>query len=235
MIYFFNHFEQIFVWNVFLQKININQKFNKMKKLIFFMSLLLTASIVFGQKAKEEMITFNKIPRSGVSIIISDNDPKTVQAALRERMETDAGLKGSNSGGFRFYQNQQFPTFGLLNYDIYTQVTETGSRKNKRTVVYLLVSKGNQNFVTPATDPELVNNMKKFLNDFTGYLEKYNVDEQIRAKAKTIEKLEKQNNKLVSKRDKMKKQLDAQESQVTKNQTELTNLKSALEGLKNSK
>ncbi len=204
--------------------------------MFFFISVMMIYACGFSQIAKEETIPFDKRSVPGVSIEVPGYDVKVTAAALQDRLERSAKLKGSSMKGFRYYQSQPFSEFGTLNYDIYTQVVTVGKKKYAKTAVYLLVSKGNENFVTPTSDPELVHRMKGFLNHFvTTHLRQYDIDQKTQEQTKMITKLEKENKTLISDRDKLKQQLDDKEKAILTKQDELTNAKNALSTLKESR
>jgi len=207
-----------------------------MKRGMFLFSAMMVAATVFSQSATEEMIKYNKTNVPGVSYATPNYDVKVTAAALKARLEKDAKLKGANMNGFRYYQAQPFAELGPLNYDIYVKVATIGKKKDLKTVIYLLVSKGNENFESSAQNPELVNNMKNFLNDFAAtYLRQYDTDQKIQSQSKVIEKLEKENKSLLSNREKLKKQTEENEKAISTNQGELQKAKNALNSLKSSK
>jgi hypothetical protein len=190
----------------------------------------------FTQTAMDEMINFDKRSVQGVSIILSDYDVKLTTAAMQSRLEHVSGLKGTTMKGFRYYQSQPFADFGTLNYDIYTKVTTFGKRKDQKTIVYLLVSMGNENFVTTANNPQLVEDMKSFLNNFADtYLRQYDIDQKSDAQTKIITKLEKETKTLTLERDKLKKQLEEKDKKIIMKQDELTKAKELLNSLKTTR
>jgi peptidoglycan hydrolase CwlO-like protein len=207
-----------------------------MKREFFLFAAMMVSVTVFSQSATETTVKYNKMDVPGVSFVTSDYNVKVTAEALKARLEKDARLKGSNANGFRFYQAQPFAEFGSLNYDIYVKVATTGKKKDLKTVIYLLVSKGNENFESGAKDIELIENVKTFLNNFVAtYLRQYDIEMKIQSQAKLIKKLEKENKSLLSSRDKLKKQTEENERAITKNQNDLQKAKGDLNTLKNSK
>ncbi|MDR1878714.1 MAG: hypothetical protein LBQ64_04030 [Bacteroidales bacterium] len=205
-----------------------------MKKIMLSVLATMLMASVFSQTAKDEMVLFDKTNVLGASISC-DYDATLTSKALQNRFEQDMKLKGTNLKGFRYYQSQSFPEFGSLNYDIYTQVKVTGKKSEQKTVIYLLISKGNENFCTPTDDPALFEKMKTFLTNFMPYLREYDIDKKIQDQTKRIEKLEKENNALILARDKLKKQLEDKEKAIAAKADELAKIKTSLEELKISK
>lgn len=206
-----------------------------MKKIVFFIVASLVVSTSIAQTAKDGIIQFDKANSySGVTLEVPGYDIKTIQGALQSRFETTAGLKGSNSGQFRAYLSQNFPDFGSQNYDIYMQVIETGKKKDKKTMINLLVSKGNNNFVTPASDPDIIANMKTFLNNFMSYLKDYDTGLKISELQKNIATLEKSQKSLNADKEKLQKQMDKKNTEFQQKQDEINKAKELLNSLKPS-
>ena len=207
-----------------------------MKRVVFFISAMMVAVSVFSQSATVETVQYNKMNVPGISFSTQDYDVKTTTEALKTRLEKDAKLKGANANGFRLYQAQPFAEFGTLNYDIYTKVVTVGKKKNQKTVIYILISKGNENFEVAAKDPELTENVKRFLNDFVAnYLRQYDISQKMQELEKTIKKLEKENKSLISNKEKLKKQTEDNDKAIAKNQAELQKAKEMLNSLKGTK
>jgi hypothetical protein len=208
-----------------------------MKKIVFFV-LMILGFTAYAQTAQTTQVDFNKSNVPGVSIAITGYDVKFIQNALMHRFEKVAGLKGSNSKGFRVYLSQNFPDFGTLNYDIYTSVRKV-ARKDSFITVFLLVSKGNNNFVSQNIDSELTDKMMGFLTNFSSYLKEYERVQKIDLLAGNIKKLEKEYNTLVSDRDKLRKdftnldnKLITKEKEVSAKASELEKARADLDGLK---
>jgi len=207
-----------------------------MKRIVFFISAMMITVSVFSQSATVETVQYNKMNVPCISFSTQGYNVKTTTAALKSRLEKDAKLKGTSANGFRLYQAQSFAEFGTLNYDIYTKVVTVGKKKNQKTVIYLLVSKGNENFEAAAKDPELTENVKRFLNDFVAnYLRQYDISQKMQELEKTIKNLEKENKSLTSSKEKLKKQTEDNEKAIAKNQAELQKVKEALNSLKGTK
>jgi hypothetical protein len=207
-----------------------------MRRAFFFISMMIIYVMAFTQTAMDETVSFDKRNVSGVSIIVPDYYVKLTEAAIQFHLEHVSGLKGTTMKGFRYYQSQPFADFGTLNYDIYTRVSTIGKKKEQKTIIYLLVSTGNENFVTPASDPELINKMKNFLSNFAStYLRQYDIDRKSNEQEKIITKLEKETKTLTSERDKLKKQLEEKEKAIIMKQDELIRANNILNTLKTTR
>ena len=207
-----------------------------MKKVAFLILTMTMTISVFSQSARESTVKFNKQDVPCISYETADYDAKVTAEALKNRMEKIAKLKGGNASGFRFYPAQVFAEFGTLNYDIYTKVISIGKKKNQKTVIYLLVSKGNENFESASKDSELTANIKAFLDDFVAtYLRQFDTELKFQSQKKLIAKLEKEHKSLNSDKEKLQKQLEDKEKAITIKQDEITKAKSLLNSLDQSR
>ncbi|MCL1851197.1 MAG: hypothetical protein FWF70_07355 [Bacteroidetes bacterium] len=209
-----------------------------MKKGLFFI-LMLLGFAVYAQTAQNTQIEINKVKVPGVSITFAGYEVDYIQNVLQFRFEKVAGLKGSNSKGFRVYPAQVFNDFGFIKYDIYTSV-DKGTKQAKFVTINLLVSKGNENFVNPVDDAEVTEKMKDFLNYFVSdYLKEYERSQKIDQLTKSISSLEKDCTSLTSELEKLRKDLTALENKIkdkdnelSKKSNELNKAKDELESIK---
>jgi len=208
-----------------------------MKKFLFFI-LMTLGFATYAQTAQSTQVEFNKTKVPGVSIAIAGYDVAFLQNALIQRLEKNAGLKGSNSKDFRVYLSQNYPDFGTLNYDIYTLVKKA-SKKDSFVTVYLLVSKGNNNFVSQNMDSELTERMKEFLTNLVPFLKDFERIQKMDQLTGNIKQLEKEHSTLVKDRDKLQKEFSSvekklkdKEKEVNAKAEQIQKAKAALESLK---
>jgi hypothetical protein len=215
----------------------IYQNFTVMKKLVFII-LMTLGFATYAQTAQSTQVEYIKTKVPGVSIAIAGYDVTFIQNALIQQLEKNAGLKGTNSKGFRVYLSQNYPDFGTLNYDIYTLVKKA-SKKDSFITVYLLVSKGNDNFVSQNMDNELTEKMKEFLTNFVSFLKDFERIQKVDQLTGNIKQLEKEQSALMKDRDKIQKELLStekkfkdKEKEVNTKAGEIQKAKAALEALK---
>jgi len=202
-----------------------------MKKIVFFI-LMLFAFAAYAQTAQSTQIEINKVKVPGVSITLAGYDADFLQNALQFRFEKVAGLKGSNSKGFRVYAAQVFHEFGFTKYDIYTSI-DKGTKQSQFITINLLVSKGLDNFITPVDEPDVTQKMKDFLNYFANdYLKEHEKKQKIDQLTKNTTTLEKECSSLSSELDKLRKNLTALENQIKDKETEFSKKKSDLDKAK---
>ena len=179
-----------------------------MKKIF---SLLVVFGLIFtlsAQNVHESPIKFGKQKISGYELSIPSANAELVNAALRDRMEKNYGLKASKEGKFRAYLNQPFAPFGSANYDLSYTVTETGKKGAKTALLSFIVSSGNLNAITSENNPETATAVKAFLNDLGSYIQEYSLQQQANTLQEKLDKLNKEQKSLEKDQDKINKQIE---------------------------
>ncbi|MBP5411661.1 MAG: hypothetical protein J6Y47_00240 [Bacteroidales bacterium] len=194
---------------------------------------------VMAQTAQETTVEFNKKHVQGVCVSFKDYSQDIVKGALTNRLEKDAALKGSNVKGWRAYLSQQFMELGTKNFDIYTNVVTIGKKKDQQVVVYLLVSTGNENFVTSASEKDVIDNAKNFLNNFVAYVRTHDINVKIDNQNELIAKLKKEYESLTADKEKMQNQIKdlekkiiSKEDEISKKDNEIKKAEAALSEMK---
>lgn len=204
-----------------------------MKKIIVFILLGMFYTFSYAQTAQNTMVEFNKATVPAVNISIANYDVETVRDALKARLERMGGLKGSSSKGFTLYADQVFVNFDpAKKFDIYTKI-DAGSKKDNHVLITLMVSLGNENFISVTENPELNQKMLDFLTDFVANsLKDFDVVKKTTDLTAALDKMEKEHKTLVSERDKLKTDLENKEKAVAAKAEDIAKTKQALEALK---
>ncbi len=122
--------------------------------------MLLSAPAI-AQEAHDANIRFKKEDRPGV-VAQYDAPESATEDALEQK------LKGANLGrkqkesGFWKYEGVTWPEISPNKIDVYFNV----ERRKGHSEVSMMVSPGNGNFATVATDPQIIEGMKAFLTRF---------------------------------------------------------------------
>ena len=208
------------------------------KSLILILGIALSMTVM-AQTAQETTVEFNKKHVQGVCVSFKDYSQDIVKGALTNRLEKDAALKVSNVKGWRAYLSQQFMELGTKNFDIYTNVVTIGKKKDQQVVVYLLVSTGNENFVTSASEKDVIDNAKNFLNNFVAYVRTHDINVKIDNQNELIAKLKKEYESLTADKEKMQNQIKdlekkiiSKEDEISKKDNEIKKAEAALSEMK---
>jgi len=191
-----------------------------MKKLLFFATLFAMTFLAKAQVPTEQSIAFNKKNPQGVVLVVSGYDINVVRDALQHRFEKTAALKGKKEkGGFYAYLNQQFADFSSKNLDIYTLVD--ANKKSGQATISILVSTGNENFISATNDAATFDRVKQFLAAFSTYLREYDINKKISEQNAVLSGLEKERKKMDSDIDKFRKQIADLQAQNLKREKEI--------------
>lgn len=202
--------------------------------LLCLIFLFLAPVCCLAQNPREASIKFMGGQQNAV-LADFDAPQSVVEEALKDRLDR-AGLgKAKSEKGFRTYQATTWKEVAPDKVDVYTRVDGKG---DKSTVV-ILISKGYNNFVSAATDPEKISRVQSFLSSFARDVKAYQVRQEIGAQEETVRRAEKEfkksvddGEKLVREREKIEKEIvDNKTYQATK-QTELNLERDKLEQLK---
>lgn len=139
--------------------------------------------------------------------------------------------KQNKVNGFYVYKGVVLRGESQQPVDLYFKVDRRGSKKDNQSVMYLLTSRGNENFITDLSDATTYAAAQKFLNGFTSETASYKHTLDIQSQDETVKKAEKKladlqaderdlNNKLSRLQEELRKNKEAQLSQQTTIETE---------------
>jgi len=212
-----------------------------MKKLLLIIPLL--AFIFTYSQSTTTNITFKKLSRQALLLELPNTEAEsqgTIIAKLKEsgyNPETTGSLfwKKNTQDGFYIFKDIRLPSLGSEKLDLYFKV-EKKKRSSSASNVYLLLSTGNENFVTPETDAGLWDNAQIFLNGFVDNAVAYKIVQEIKTQENKIKSL--QSKYLLLQKDqkdledrivRYQKELEANKAKQIENQAEIENQVKILE------
>ena len=146
--------------------------------------------------------------------------PETVETALTDKL-AEKGFKANKAKDYQLFRSVPVGS-GRNIFDMYVK-TERKSRKQKdASVVYIVLAKPNE-MVSARTpgDRHGVGDGKEFLNDFTPYLEDFNLKLEIMAQEDNIRKLEKKYSELLTDSTDLSRRKLQLEEKILQNSTSL--------------
>lgn len=186
-----------------------------MKKVIYtFIATLFFNTAIYAQ-AQYVFINFKDVQKPAIQSEFSYPE-KTVSNAIDEKL-TRMGYKSKDVKGYSMYKGVVLPELGNQTYDLYFK-TDRKSRKDKdNTVVSMLVSSGNENFISDSSDSQTIYNAKSFLNNLMPSVAAYDLQQQINAQAEVVTKAEKKYKSLQNDADDLQKRKKKLEQQIEDN------------------
>ena len=186
-----------------------------MKKYLYTLAAILFYNCVALSQSQYKFIDFKDAQRPA---IVNDlpYPEKTVDGALTDKLGK-LGYKGKESKGFTLYKNDSMPELGPGNYDLYFAMDKRSKKEKDITTVTMLISKGNENFITDTSDAQVIANGKTFLENLVTGVAAYDLEQQILAQADIVKKEEKRLKTYGDEADDMQKRKKKLEQQIEQN------------------
>lgn len=197
-----------------------------MKKIIFTLAVILFFNTSFSQ-ARYVFIDFKDGQKPAVVNEFSYPE-NTVSKAIRDKMEK-SGYKGKDSKGFTMYKNVSLPELGGGTYDVYFKVDRKSKKEKDMSAVTMLVSRGNENYITEADDAQTISNAKSFLDNLIPNVQAFDLEQQIKAQEDAVKKAEKKYKSLLDDADDLQKRKRKIEQQIEDNIKDQKNQQSEIE------
>lgn len=205
--------------------------------------ILLLLFFAFGIHASAQSVSttvkFNKADKPALMLYLPYNQDVaegTILTKLKEtgfEPESKGSLfwKQSKADGYYVFKGVVLrPDSGTnMLTDLYFKVERRGSKKDNQSVIYLMTSKGTENFVTDASEPATYAAAQKFLNGFVSETATYKHTLDVKAQEETVKKAEKKMNDLRNDEKDMNKKIAKLQDDLKRNQQDQINQQASLE------
>ena len=193
------------------------------KIFILLLSSILTVNS-FGQ-AYETSTTFKKKSTPAIAIEV----PYTTEIAegtLITRLDqagADIEKKGalfwkSNKiDGYLTFKGTTLPSLTYNKLDLYFKVVK---RRSENSLIYMLLSDGNENFISTATNPALFDSAKSFMNKMLAQTTTYKWEVDVKSQEEAYTKAQKKMKNLQDEHEELQKRKKRLDDDIAKNQKE---------------
>lgn len=200
--------------------------------------------IVFAFTASAQSVgtsvKFNKADRPALMLYLpysQDVAEGTIITKLKEigfEPETKGSLfwKQSKIDGFYVFKGVVLKGEQNQLVDLYFKVDRRGSKKDNQSVMYMMTSKGGENFITDASDPATYAQAQSFLNGFTTNTAEYKHTLDIKTQEETVKKAEKKLTDLVGDQKDMENKIAKLQADLQKNKENQINQQALIEAEK---
>ena len=160
-----------------------------MKKLVVLsIGLFLAIAVSVAQNASESSFTFKKIMVP--SLTMNVNAPKKIaEKAIMDKLSARFG-KSKGEKDFEVFRGVRIPEIGPDVYDVYVMVDKI-KKEDEKSTVNMLISLGNENWISNTTNATVIANSKTFLQGLLPAVNEGNLDKQIKDAEDEYKKLEK--------------------------------------------
>lgn len=141
-----------------------------MKNILFITALVFASPLISKAQAKDTLTFFNQQTHAA-SVVQYPYSASEVTGALAKKFESLKFPKALKAvDGYSLYKGVTIPEISTTKLDVFTKVVAQGESISS---LYLILSKGYENFISKTSDPEVVANSLNFLNGFIKDLSAY--------------------------------------------------------------
>jgi hypothetical protein len=207
-------------------------------KHLFFSLILIISSLFINAQIIDSKVDFGKTSYQGIMAEFAHNSD-IIENILEEDMKNKGMGKSKSSKGFLFYQAIVFPRLSNDKLDLYFKVEESSKDKKNQSIVYVLVSKGGDQFISSADNAAIMNNVKDYLKELMPQFENATLMVKVKEQEELVKKEDKAYARLVDeeknledRKKKIEKDLIDNKSSQQKQKAELEKQKQLLQSLK---
>jgi hypothetical protein len=204
--------------------------------------LMLIIVINVSAQSVNTSVKFNKTDRPALMLYLPYNEEVAEGTILTKLKEI--GFEPESKGSLFWKQNKVdgFYTFkgvvlksdsstNVLT-DLYFKVDRRGRKKENQSVIYLMTSKGAENFITDASEPQTYTAAQRFLNSFVSETATYKHTLDIQAQEETVKKAEKKMSDLTGDERDMNSKIAKLQADLQKNKQDQLNQQVVVEAEK---
>jgi len=185
-----------------------------MKKIFAAIISIAFSYSAFAQ-AQVTFIEFQKASRQAIKTTMPYN-VNTAEDAINDKMGK-LGYKGKSKDGFTIFKGVKLAELGEETYDLYFSVDKKAKKDKDNSIVTMIISRGNENFITDAENPTVISNGKTFLESFGGAIGAFDLEQQINGQADAVKSAQKKAAKLSDDADDLQKKKKKIEGQIEDN------------------
>ena len=195
-----------------------------MKRFTLILSLVFCfVAFSFAQSVQEEQVSFEKTQVPGF-VVRTNHSVADITGAVEQKWEKGWGLKASKASGYKAFLSQKMPTISDQNLDVYVGVKETGKKNAKVTELTVLVSTGNNNFVSSYNNADMAARIKDAITELVEFTAVYSVEQAVTVNNNNINKLNTETQKLESEKQKLQKQINDIDKKISDKKVEIEKL-----------
>jgi len=210
-----------------------------MKKQYLLMIVLGTGIIAARAQSSYTTIQYNDKMRPALMLELPNN-PTDAEGTILQKLkevgynhETKGHLfwKKNKIDGFYVFNNVLLPSLSNQEMDMYLKVVQKNKEENS-SILYLLVSSGNENFASPEGDTTLWNSSKMFLNSFVEKTRAYTLEQNIKHQENTVKEFQNKLTELQSEAKDLAEKIRQNQDDQKNQQLNIENHNKLLEDLK---
>ncbi|HVE61918.1 MAG TPA: hypothetical protein VNA26_08865 [Chitinophagaceae bacterium] len=209
-----------------------------MKKYFLLIAFFSAWKIEVNAQARSGSVAYNKIDQPALVLQLPHKEDIAEDFILDNLKKTgyDVETKGklfwkkNKLDGFYIFKGVMLPGANTP-LDLYFKVDEQGKKSKNASTVYMLSSRGGENFIN-SNDSFAYEASKKFLNNFVSESAAYKLNLDVDAQEKVVKDAEKQLSKLIDDEKDMEKKIEELQRDIKKNKEDQANQQQTIEAEK---
>jgi hypothetical protein len=221
-----------------------------MNKNYMLLTTLLPGVVAAQAQSAHTTVTYNNTMQPALSLELQNNTEMAEGTILQKLKQTgyDPNTKGhlfwkeNKKEGFYVFEGVSLPDLNNQKLDMYFKVVPKSKEDKASSVVYLMVSKGYDNFVSPESDSALWNSTQAFLNSFVDRTTAFTLEADIKSQEKVVKESENRLGKyqddergLNTKMEKLQQEMADNHSNQQKQQADIESQRKKLEEMKSTR
>lgn len=218
-----------------------------MTRLFVLMAFLCAGTLSAVAQATYSTITINKKMQPGL-ILELPNTTDVAEGTLLQKLketgyspETSGAMfwKKNKQDGFYVFNGVTLPALNNQKLDLYFKIEPKGRKAKDQSTMFMLVSKGYDNFVSQELDSVTFLAATQFLNSFIGSNLSFGLQQEIEAQEKVVANAERKLSNIEGDEKALRKKIEQLQADVVNKQSdkdlqakEIANQKSILDALK---
>lgn len=182
-------------------------------------------------------VKFNKADRPALMLYLPYNEQVAEGTILAKLKET--GFEPESKGSLFWKQNKVDGYYAYKGIvlkgeknelvDLYFKIDRRGNKRDNQSVIYMITSRGGENFVTSTSEPAVYSAAQTFLNGFVSETATYKHTLDVQAQEETVKKAEKKLADLVSEESDLNKKIAKLQEDLVKNKQTQTTQQATIE------
>jgi hypothetical protein len=174
-----------------------------MRKLFFFLISFLSLHSAFAQSSATT-VKYNKTTKPALMLLLPYTEEITEGAIVQKlkeigyNPETKGALfwKKNTIDGYYVFKSVSLRDLSNQVVDLYFKVDQKSRKEKNQSYIYMMVSKGDEQFISSETEPLIYSASSNFLNRFVEQGAAYKMDVDIQNQDETVQAAQKKYNKL---------------------------------------
>lgn len=199
-----------------------------MKKILTLLILSFFIKYTAAQEIVEGKVDYQKKEQAALMVELP-YPPGVVEDAIKDYLNK-RGIKSNSSKGYNLFKGTRLDSLSGMDNDLYFKVERKSRKEKDASVVYLFVTKPNENPTERLTgETSGLSSARSFLSGLIPTVDAHNLEVEISGQENEIKKAEKKYDKLIDDANDMQKRLKKLQDNIEENKRDQEKQKQEIE------